>query len=75
LNESYAAASDCDVFLSVGTSSEVYPAAGLVDLARQNQALVAEINPEPTRQAAKFDLVIAAKSGIALPKLVESLAR
>ena len=75
LNESYAAASDCDVFLSVGTSSEVYPAAGLVDLARQNQALVAEVNPEPTRQAAKFDLVIAAKSGIALPKLVESLAR
>jgi NAD-dependent deacetylase len=75
LNESFAAASDCDVFLSVGTSAEVHPAAGLVDLARQNQALVAEINPEPTHQAAKFDLVIAANSGIALPKLVESLAR
>lgn len=75
LNESFAAASDCDVFLSVGTSSEVYPAAGLADLARENRALVAEINPQPTRQAARFDLVIAAKSGTALPKLVESLAR
>ena len=75
LNESFAAATDCDVFLSVGTSSEVYPAAGLADLARENQALVAEINPQPTQQAARFDLVIAANSGTALPKLVESLAR
>jgi len=75
LNESFAAATDCDVFLSVGTSSEVYPAAGLADLARENQALVAEINPQPTQQAARFDLVIAANSGTALPKLIESLAR
>jgi NAD-dependent deacetylase len=75
LNESFAAASDCDVFLSVGTSSEVYPASGLADLARENRALVAEINPQPTRQAARFDLVIAANSGTALPKLVELLAR
>ena len=75
LNESFAAASDCDVFLSVGTSSEVYPAAGLADLARENRALVAEINPQPTQQAARFDLVIAANSGAALPKLVELLAR
>ena len=75
LNESFAAAADCDVFLSVGTSSEVYPAAGLADLARENRALVAEINPQPTRQAARFDLVIAANSGTALPKLVELLAR
>ena len=75
LNESFAAASDCDVFLSVGTSSEVYPAAGLADLARENRALVAEINPQPTQQAARFDLVIAANSGTALPKLVELLAR
>jgi NAD-dependent deacetylase len=75
LNESFAAAADCDVFLSVGTSSEVYPAAGLADLARENRALVAEINPQPTRQAARFDLVVAANSGTALPKLVELLAR
>jgi NAD-dependent deacetylase len=74
LNESCAAAVDCDVFLSVGTSSVVYPAAGLADLARDNGALVVEINPETTISAAKFDLAIADKSGVALPKLVESLS-
>ena len=34
LDASFAAATDCDVFLSVGTSSLVYPAAGLADVAR-----------------------------------------
>lgn len=74
LNESCAAASDCDVFLSVGTSSLVYPAAGLAELAREGHALVAEINPNQTLQAANFDLAITGNSGIVLPELVELLA-
>lgn len=74
LEQSCAAAADCDVFLSVGTSSLVYPAAGLVDLARQNGAVVAEINPNPTMHAAHFDFALAGNSGAVLPKLVESLS-
>ena len=74
LNESCAAASDCDLFLSIGTSSLVYPAAGLADLAKQNGAMVAEINPNPTVHAASFDFSIAANSGVALPELVNCLA-
>jgi len=74
LNESCAAAVDCDVFLSVGTSSVVYPAAGLADLAKGNGALVVEINPNPTVHASSFDFAIAEKSGVILPKLVESLS-
>ncbi len=74
LEQSCAAAADCDVFLSVGTSSLVYPAAGLVDLARQNGAVVAEINPNPTTSAAHFDFALAGNSGAVLPKLVESLS-
>ena len=74
LNESFAAAADCDIFLSVGTSSLVYPAAGLADLARENGATVAEINPEPTLQAQSYDFAIAGNAGVALPKLVESMA-
>ena len=74
LNESCAAATNCDLFLSVGTSSLVYPAAGLVELAKQNGALVAEINPNPTLNAAAFDFSIAANSGVALPELVNCLA-
>ncbi len=74
LDESCAAAADCDVFLSVGTSSLVYPAAGLADLARQNGAMVAEINPNPTTHADRFDFALAGNSGAILPELVESLS-
>ena len=74
LNESCAAAADCDVFLSVGTSSVVYPAAGLADLAKDNGALVVEINPNPTVSASNFDFAIAEKSGVVLPELIESLS-
>jgi NAD-dependent deacetylase len=73
LNDSSAAAADCDVFLSVGTSSFVYPAAGLADIAKQNGASVAEINPNPTMNAANFDHCIAGNSGVILPELVNSL--
>jgi NAD-dependent deacetylase len=73
LNASFAAAADCSLFLSIGTSSLVYPAAGLADLARENGATVAEINPQPTERASYYDFAIAASAGAALPKLVESL--
>jgi len=73
LNQSCAAASDCDLFLSIGTSSNVYPAAGLAGLAKENDAVVAEINPSPTMQAAHYDFALAGNSGLLLPKLVNSL--
>jgi NAD-dependent deacetylase len=72
LNESCAAAADCDVFLSVGTSALVYPAAGLADIARENGAIVVEINPEPAMHTATF--VLPGKSGVILPELLELLA-
>jgi NAD-dependent deacetylase len=74
LGQSFAGAAACDVFLSIGTSSMVYPAAGLADVARKAGAIVAEINPEPTGMAASFNFVIAAKSGTILPQLVRHLA-
>ena len=74
LNESCAAAADCDLFLSIGTSSVVYPAAGLADLARKNGAKVAEINPNPTINADTLDFSLAGNSGVVLPELVDYLA-
>jgi NAD-dependent deacetylase len=41
-----AAASSCDVFLSVGTSGLVYPAAGLVGVAQRGGARVIVVNPD-----------------------------
>lgn len=61
----------CDVFVSVGTSGVVYPAAGLVDIARRAGAARVEINPEPA--GGPFDTVIAEGGEVALPRLVEQL--
>ena len=63
LERSFAAAQDCDVFLSIGTSSLVYPAAGLAELAKRQRAVVAEINPGPTGLADRFDFAIPGKAG------------
>ena len=74
LNQSFAAAAGCSVFLSVGNSSLVYPAARLAHIASENCAIVAEINPNPTLHAETYDFAIAGNAGVVLPKLVESLA-
>lgn len=66
------AASHCDVFISIGTSSLVYPAAGLSQLAKQNGAHLVEINLNPTENPA-IDIVLAGKAGEILPKLVDLL--
>lgn len=61
------AATDCDLFLSIGTSSVVYPAAGLLAQARARGALTVEINPEPT--GADVDAAIALPAEEALRRI------
>jgi NAD-dependent deacetylase len=63
------AALDCDIFLSIGTSSVVYPAAGLVHAARHRGAFTAEINPQATEAAALVDVAIGAAAEVTLPGL------
>jgi len=48
LQASWAAAEGCDLFLVIGTSALVYPAASLPRVALEAGASVVEINPEPT---------------------------
>lgn len=45
----------CDVFVSIGTSGEVYPAAGYVALASAFGARTVELNLEPSNPAVPFD--------------------
>jgi NAD-dependent deacetylase len=52
------AATACDVFLSVGTSSVVYPAAGLVHRARAQGAVTIEINTDATEATSLVDIPI-----------------
>ena len=73
LNEAFAAAADCDIFLSVGTSSLVFPAAGLAGVAAESDAMIAEINPNPTEMSSRFHFSMAANAGTVLPELVDSL--
>jgi NAD-dependent deacetylase len=63
------AARACDVFLTVGTSSIVYPAAGLVHEARGHGAFTAEINPEITDASASVDVAIRGGAETVLPEL------
>ncbi len=73
LNQSFAAAADCDVFLSIGTSSLVFPAAGLGEIAQEADAVTAEVNPNPTEMSSKFHFAIGGNAGTVLPELVDSL--
>jgi len=52
------AASDCELFLVVGTAGAVYPAAGLVGTARTAGAVVVEFNLEPSGVTRHADLFV-----------------
>ena len=67
------AARECDVFFSVGTSTQVFPAADLPFEANVRGAVVVEINPDETPLTQHADYVLRAPSGIALPLLLEKL--
>ncbi|MCA8883049.1 MAG: NAD-dependent protein deacylase, partial [Rhodobacteraceae bacterium] len=46
---------DCAVFVSIGTSGSVYPAAGFVQIARSAGAHTVELNLEASDVASEFD--------------------
>lgn len=52
------AALACDLFLAVGTSAVVYPAAGFLDEARARGAFTAEVNPEATGASGRVHLSV-----------------
>lgn len=54
------------LFVSVGTSAVVYPAAGFIPLAQRAGALMVEINPQPSEASARFACVIREPAGTAI---------
>ena len=68
-----AAATDCDAFLSVGTSSLVYPAAGLAETALRRGVPVIEVNPNATDLTPHADIVLPGPAGRILPELLRAL--
>ena len=63
----------CDLFVSIGTSGQVYPAAGFVDLAKDNGAKAVEINLEFTANRGSFDEGFYGKASEEVPLFFESL--
>ena len=66
------AARTSDLFLSVGTSGLVYPAAALPYEALENGATVVEVNPEPTPLAPNARYSVRGRAGEVLPELVRA---
>ena len=73
MDESIELAQSCDLFLSIGSSLVVYPAAGLPQLARNAGARLVIINRDPTDQDATADAVIREPIGAALTRIDEAL--
>ncbi|NIP62324.1 MAG: NAD-dependent protein deacylase [Nitrosopumilaceae archaeon] len=66
-------ASKCDLMIITGTSLQVSPANTLPIYAKQNGAILIEVNPELTPMSSEVDLSIRASSSEALPKLVNTI--
>ena len=64
------AARRCELFLSVGTSAVVYPAAGLPLAAASAGAYVVEVNTERTDISSRLDETLLGPAGTILPELV-----
>jgi NAD-dependent deacetylase len=74
MDEIYAAVERADIFVAIGTSGVVYPAAGLAAAAQGNgrRCRTIEVNPQPTGASA-FQTVIADTAVNGVPKLLHHL--
>jgi NAD-dependent deacetylase len=68
--QAFEATTQAQVFLVIGTSVTVYPAAGLVAVARQSGARVAVLNPDPTPADELAEWVLRGPAGQILPRLL-----
>ena len=70
LDAAFDAARTADVFLTIGTSGIVQPAASLPLLAASSGATTVEINPDDTPLSARMTYTLRGPSGVILPALV-----
>ena len=75
LRESYRQAASADLFLVIGTSGVVYPAAEFPIMAKRHGAPLIEINPFETNLSEVADVIIRANAGEAVPAIVDILRR
>lgn len=73
MEEIYQALGACDLFISIGTSGTVYPAAGFVMQARNAGAHTVELNLEPSEGASMFAQAIHGPATKIVPAFVDEL--
>lgn len=73
MDEIYEALAQCDLFISIGTSGTVYPAAGFGSAAREVGARTVELNLEPSEGVSIFHEVRNGKATEIVPPYVEEL--
>ncbi len=62
-----------DCLLVVGTSATVYPAAGLIALARERGARIVVVDPNPNPASAAADVFVRGSAAAILPDLLAGL--
>ncbi len=70
MDEIYDAVGECDVFIAIGTSGHVYPAAGLLSIAKDTGAHCIGINLDPPENIILFDEFHQGLAGELVPALV-----
>jgi NAD-dependent deacetylase len=70
LRRAFSSVLESDLLLTIGTSLQVHPVAGLVDVAVEGGATVVIVNAEPTPYDERADAVIREPIGTVLPRLV-----
>jgi NAD-dependent deacetylase len=75
LRQAWREAENADLFLSVGTSSVVQPAASLGLVARNNGAALIEVNLERTGLNQLFDQVFLGPAGEIMPRILDGIIR
>jgi NAD-dependent deacetylase len=75
LQAAWGAAQQCDVFLAIGSSLSVQPAAGLCEVAVEAGSRFVVINAEPTPYDGIADTVLRQPIGEILPALVRAAVR
>lgn len=73
LNQARQAAQNCDIFFSIGTSSQVQPAASLSLFAYRNGAIIVEINPEDTPLTSTATFGLREPAGLILPIILQEV--
>ncbi len=64
---------DCDLFVSIGTSGAVYPAAGFVELATHAGAATLELNLDRSAGSDRFDESRLGPAGVLVPSWVDAM--